>query len=158
MNNIYRWHLLEAFEKAADKLNLKITSQTGSCLYLELPHDLNNKFYFMLWTPLNKLDDRTDIEYYQKKYDEYSLWSVRLNNLKQNQGDFHLEVGAKWSEDGDYWWFPEINNLQWSGEYDKITSELLVEGIERMLDIDNFEVYKTWALSQMPPDDADVLT
>jgi len=136
---MYNWKLYKDFCDAALELGIKLDSKDGGCIYLELPNDLNCRFWAMLWTPLNKL-------YHIK---EEKTWQQKLDTLKDNHSDFHLEFDTKSYDHGSYWMFPEVN--QKPG--DQITKQDIKDCIERMLDMDNFEKHVVWAKLRTPQDD-----
>ena len=133
---MYNFKLYKDFCDAANELNIKLESEDGSCIYLVLPNDLNRRFWAMIWTPLNKLD----------QIKEEKTWQQKLDYLHHNHSDFHLEFDTKNYDHGSYWMFPEIN----SKPRDQITKQDIKDCIERMLDMDNFEKYITWSKLQEP--------
>lgn len=135
---MYNFKLYKDFSDAALELDIELRSLDGGCIYLELPNDLNQRFYAMLWTPLNKLD-------YIK---EEKTWQQKLDHLKDNHTDFHLEFDTKNFQNGSYWMFPEVNEKPAA----LITKQDIKTCIERMLDMDNFEKYVVWAHLRTPQD------
>ena len=133
---MYNFKLYEDFCDAARELNIELRSKTGGCIYLVLPNNLNERFWAMLWTPLNKLESLQNKQ----------SWQQRLDHLRNNHGDFHLEFETKDYENGSYWMFPEVN----SKPRKDITKQDIKTCIERMLDVDNFEQNIVWARLQEP--------
>jgi len=136
---MYNFKLYEDFCDAARELGIELNSRDGGCIYLVLPMDLNKRFWAMLWTPLNKLQSLQNKQ----------TWQQRLDHLRSNHGDFHLEFDTKNYENGSYWMFPEVN----SKPRKDITKQDIKTCIERMLDVDRFEQHVMWAKLQEPGDD-----
>lgn len=138
----YNWQLWNNFISAAEELGLELRSQDGGCVYVDVPKDISQKFYIMCWTPLNKLS------FIQRKQEKGPLNTFEVRNLvddfRQNHSDFHLEFGAKYSEDGGMYWFPElaIGNTPSKDE--------IVLAIKTMMDKDNFEKNKLMAILREP--------
>jgi hypothetical protein len=93
----------------------------------------------MLWTPLNKLNLVKD----HKNFDD------KLDQLRHNHADFHLEFCTKETEHGTYWFFPEVNNKPHS----QITKQDIKTCIERMLDVEHFDQNVVIARLKEPQDD-----
>jgi hypothetical protein len=136
---MYNFKLYEDFCDAAKELDIELQSKDGGCIYLVLPDQLNSRYWAMLWTPLNKLN----------QMDNKDTWQRKLDHLQYNHEDFHLEFDTKQYEHGSYWMFPEVN----SKPRKDITKQDIKDCIERMLDVDNFECNVTWAKLQEPEDD-----
>ena len=139
----YNWKLWDNFVAAAEELNLELCSRDGGCVYMEVPEQVRQKFYVMCWTPLNKLngivvraDKKTPLDTFKIRY--------LLDDLKQNHDDFHLEFGARWSDHGGMYWFP---NLSIGSTPSK--SEI-VNAVKIMMDTENFEKYKLMARLREP--------
>jgi len=133
----YNWILWDNFEAAAEELGLELRSQTGGCVYMEVPENIRQKFYVMCWTPLNKLYNVV------KDYPEDSIlgtWQMRLKDLRQNHSDFHLEFGAKNYQDGSMNWFPKL------GIGSTPSKDEIVNAVKIMMDVENFEKYKLMAV------------
>jgi hypothetical protein len=129
--------MYDNFLAAAQDCNIEVhCPNNGSCLYLKLPGNLNQKFWAMLWTPLNKLDRIKDKQ----------TWQQRLDTLRQNHEDFHLEFCTKETDCGNYSFFPEINNKRQRD----ITRHDIRVCIERILDEANFDKYVMWARLMEP--------
>ena len=95
----YNWKLYQDFVAAAEECGVEIVSKDGSCLVLNLPRNITDRNFAMLWTPLNKVQhigQRTD-----------SDWADRIREFEQNHSDFHLEFSAY--GEGHYYMFPEVN-------------------------------------------------
>lgn len=136
---MYNFKLYKDFCDAALELDIKLQGRDGGCIYLELPNNLNQRFWAMLWTPLNKL----------KYIKEEKTWQQKLDTLKDNQSDFHLEFDTKNYTHGSYWMFPEVNEKPRTD----INKQDIKDCIKRMLDMDNFEQHVTWANLRIPQDD-----
>jgi hypothetical protein len=148
MSNVYNWQLYDDWCQVAQDLKLGIASTDGHCLYLDLPQDLNTRFWFMLWTPLNKLDGVCD-KIQRRSLSNVYTWDQRLSDLRNNHSDFHIEACVKDSDSGDYWFFPEVN--KWcTHSTDAISRTDIRVCIERMLDTEHYDQYVTAALLKMP--------
>ena len=78
-----------------------------------------------------------------KDYKEDSIlgtWQHRIKDLRSNHSDFHLEFGAKTTEDGGMYWFPELNLFSKTPTKDEI-----IRAVEMMMDTENFEKYRLMA-------------
>jgi hypothetical protein len=135
---IYNWELWDNFEAAAKELDLELRSQDGGCVTVNLSKDIHNKFWIYCWTPLNKLKG---IIRDRKEGSKLDTWQHRLNDLRQNHADFHLEFGAKEYDDGSMFWFPKLNSYNTTPSKDDI-----VEAIKIMMDTKNFEKHKLLAV------------
>jgi len=135
--SVYNFQMYDDFCGAAEDCGIKVhCPNDGSCLYLDLPNNLNRRYWAMLWTPLNKLDllkDNRD-------------WEDRLEDLRRNHADFHLEFCTKNTDHGNYAFFPEINHKRQRD----ITRADIRACIERILDEANFQKYVLWARLQEP--------
>ena len=136
---MYNFKLYKDFCDAARELDIQLRSRDGGCIYLELPNDLNRRYWAMLWTPLNKLN----------QIDHKETWQRKLDHLKDNHEDFHLEFDTKEYENGSYWMFPEVNEKPRAD----ITKHDIKTCIERMLDTEHFEQNVVWARLRTPQDD-----
>lgn len=136
---MYNFKLYEDFCEVAEELGIELKSRDGGCIYLVLPNDLNKRFWAMLWTPLNKLS----------QIDNKDTWQRKLDFLKDNHSDFHLEFDTKNYDNGSYWFFPEVNNKPMKN----VTKQDIKDCVERMLDMDNFEQHITWAKLREPADE-----
>jgi hypothetical protein len=140
----YNWQLWDNFTAAAEELGFELSSKDGGCVYIDVPEDIRQKFYVMCWTPLNKLQG------VMKEYKEDSIlgrWDIRLKDLRQNHGDFHLEFGAKSCEDGSMYWFPNF------GIGNTPSKDDIVKAVRQMLDTENFDKYVTLALLREPAEE-----
>lgn len=131
----YNWTLWDNFQAAAKELNLELRSQDGGCVYMEVPEPVRQKFYVMCWTPLNKLDLVTS-----GKGSVERAWLRKLDSLRQNHTDFHLEFGAKQYVDGSMHWFPNF------GIGNTPSKDQIINAVKVMMDLDNFEKYKLMAI------------
>lgn len=132
----YNWELWDNFVEAAKELDLELKSKDGGCVYMAVPEDIRQKFYIMCWTPLNKLRG------VMQDYKEDSIlgtWQHRLQDLRSNHSDFHLEFGAKQIHHGSMFWFPNL------GIGSRPTKDEIVKAVKMMLDRDNFDKYVTIA-------------
>jgi hypothetical protein len=137
---MYNFKLYDAFCDAARELDIAVTCPNdGSCIYLDLPNNLNQTFWAMLWTPLNKL----------KMVRDDKDWQHKLDTLRNNHADFHLEFCTKETEHGNYSFFPEINNKAQS----QVTKQDIKTCIERILDQEHFDQHVLVARLKEPSDD-----
>ena len=137
--SVYNFELYDNFLQAAKDCGIEVSCPNhGSCLYLDLPNNLNQKFWAMLWTPLNKL----------MLIREENTWEQRLRTLRQNHADFHLEFCPKESDVGNYSFFPEINHKSQT----QVTRQDIRVCIERILDEANFDKYALMARLREPAD------
>jgi hypothetical protein len=137
--SVYNFQLYDDFVAAAKDCGITVSCPNdGSCLYLDLPNNLNQRFWAMLWTPLNKLS----------LIREEKTWEQRLRTLRQNHADFHLEFCPKAADTGNYSFFPEINHKPQS----QVSRNDIRVCIERILDEANFDKYVFWARLQEPAD------
>ena len=139
---MYNFQLYNNWCDAALKLGLELRSQTGGCIYMVDPAtgiaigkegSADQHFFFMLWTPLNKL---------HSVFDDLPDWQRALHTLKDNHSDFHLEA-AKYNCDDQshYAWFPEINHKP----QNTITVDDIVKCVERIRDTANHGRWQTFA-------------
>jgi hypothetical protein len=135
----YNWQLWDNFTAAAEELGLELRSTDGGCVYMDVPEEIRQKFYVMCWTPLNKL------HMIAHRMSDAKNWENRLDDLRQNHGDFHLEFGAKLCSDGGMFWFPNLNN--------KATKDDIVRAVKIMMDTENFERNRMLALLREPADE-----
>jgi hypothetical protein len=131
----YNWQLWDNFTAAAEELGLELRSKDGGCVYIDVPEEIREKFYVMCWTPLNKLHMITDGKSSVKR-----SWLRKLDNLRQNHGDFHLEFGAKTCSDGSMYWFPNLAYGCPTPSKDDI-----VAAVKTMMDVEHFEQNKLMA-------------
>lgn len=137
--SVYNFQMYDDFCAAARDCGIEVhCPNDGSCLYLALPNNLNQKFWAMLWTPINKL----------KLIREEKSWEERLRDLRQNHADFHLEFCPKATDTGNYSFFPEINHKRQKD----ITREDIRVCIERILDEANFDRHVLMARLREPED------
>ena len=135
----YNFGLYHDFCSVAEELGIELHSKNGSCIYLVLPHNLNQRYWAMLWTPLNRLND----------LDRNDSWQDKLEYLEeQSDADFHLEFDTKNYDYGSYWMFPEVNNKP----RQDVTREDIKVCVERMLDEANFEQHVIMARLREPQD------
>ena len=134
--SMYNFKLYQDFCDVATELDIELQSKDGGCIYLVLPNNLNQVFWAMLWTPLNTLN----------QMDNKENWKHKLDHLKDNHSDFHLEFDTRNYDNGSYWMFPEVNNKP----VQDITKQDIKDCIERMLDVDNFESNVVWARLREP--------
>ena len=139
---MYNFQLYKNWCDAALKLGLELRSKDGGCIYMEDPttgatigkegtHDQH--FFFMLWTPLNKL---------QSVFDDLPNWQMALDTLRDNHSDFHIEAAKYECRDKSHYdWFPEIN---YKASKD-ITVDDIVKCVERIRDFDNHDKWQTFA-------------
>ena len=130
-SRLYNFKLYENWCKAAEILGLELTDQknNGACIYMELPKHIQSQFFWMLWTPLNKMPGVVE--------DATQDWREAIEKgLRHNIDDFHIEA-SKYTATGEshYMWFPEINCKPQSD----ITVDDIVKCIKRMLDEPNYE-------------------
>lgn len=143
----YNWQLWDNFTEAAKELGFELRSKDGGCVYIDVPEQIHQKFYVMCWTPLNKL------EHVMKEYKQDSIlnqWDSRLQDLRQNHSDFHLEFGAKLCSHGSMYWFPHL------GTGYTPSKDQIVKAVRVMLDTENFDKYVTLALLREPADQYEV--
>ena len=137
-------HLYEAYTKAAESRGLKVYApNNGSCLYVKLPEHIASKFWCMLWTPINRLNDlfiSRDRRQWRKNIQEV---------LNANYADWHLEFSHKHHEQGSYAWFPEINYKP----KDQITQADIEACFDRMLDESNWHKHELFAVMQEADED-----
>ena len=132
---VYNWQLWDNFTAAAEELGLELRSTDGGCVYIDVPEEIRQKFYVMCWTPLNKLHMIDDGKGSVKRN-----WIRKLDNLRQNHSDFHLEFGAKSCEDGSMYWFPNLGIGRPTPSKDDI-----VAAVKTMMDTEHFEQNKLMA-------------
>lgn len=139
---MYNFALYNAWCDAALKLGLELKSKDGGVIYMEDPETQQtigkegfgeHQFFWMLWTPLNKLalsfDDRKD-------------WRSALDTLKDNHSDFHIEASKMYCDDeSHYAWFPEINHKPQSD----ITVDDIIKCVKRIRDFNNHDKHQTVA-------------
>ena len=135
----YNWQLWANFESAAEELGFELVSQDGGCVYMQVPEEIRKKFYVMCWTPLNKLSSFVVRSENRQPLDTFKIKNL-LNDLAQNHSDFHLEFGAKTTEDGGMYWFPELHYFSKTPSKDDI-----VRAVRMMLDTENFEKHRLMA-------------
>ena len=139
---MYSFQLYNNWCDAALKLGLELRSLNGGCIYMEDPAtnatigregSAEQHFFFMLWTPLNKL---------QSVFNDLPDWQMALHTLKDNHADFHIEA-AKYDCDDEshYAWFPEINLKRQSD----ISVDDIIKCVERIRDFDNHDKWQTFA-------------
>ena len=139
---MYNFQLYKNWCDAALKLGLELYSQDGGCIYMKDPAtgaiigkegDTDQRFFFMLWTPLNKL---------ALSFREERDWRYNLDTLRDNHSDFHIEA-AKYEcrDESHYDWFPEINRKNSTD----ITVDDIVACVERIRDFDNHDKWQTFA-------------
>lgn len=141
---MYNFQLYNNWCDAALKLGLELKSKTGGCIYMVDPAtgiaigkegSAEQHFFFMLWTPLNKLDSvYRDLEHRD--------WQHALHTLKDNHSDFHIEAAKYHCDDQSHYdWFPEINGkLQKS-----ITVDDIIKCVNRIRDTANHGRWQTFA-------------
>lgn len=132
---VYNWKLWDNFVGAAEELGLELHSQDGGCVYIEVPKNIQEKFYIMCWTPLNKL---YSVARERASSNILDHWKMRLKDLRQNHDDFHLEFGAKDCENGSMFWFPTLDSTA--------TKQDIVNAVNIMMDTENFEKHKLMAV------------
>ena len=118
---IYNFELYRNWCDAAVRLGLDLKSQDGGCIYMVDPAsdtvigregDDKHHFFWILWTPLNKL---------RLSFDDRKDWRAALDTLKDNHSDFHIEAAKSYCDDeSHYAWFPEINGVNSTPTVDDI--------------------------------------
>jgi len=141
---MYNFALYNAWCDAALKLGLELKSKSGGCIYMHDPvkdvtigkeYDAEHNFFWMLWTPLNKLSSVfRDLESRD--------WQMALLTLKDNHSDFHIEA-AKYhcNDESHYDWFPEINHKAQAN----ITVDGIIKCVKRIRDFNNHDKHQTAA-------------
>jgi hypothetical protein len=147
---MYNWQLWDNFQGAAQDLNFELWAQDsslfpGSCVYMQVPEDIRQRFYVMCWTPLNKLWGV--MQDYPRDH-LLGTWQHRLQDLRQNDTDFYLEFGPKSYQHGTGWhWFPALRMGLTP------TRQQIREAVEIMLDRDRFDQYVLMAQLRETDDD-----
>lgn len=141
---MYNFELYNRWNEASMQLGLELISKDGGAIYMMDPisQEIVGKeggaeqhFFFMLWTPLNKLG----IVYRDL---ERRDWNHALHTLKDNHSDFHIEAAKYLCDDQSHYdWFPEINHkLQ-----KDISVDDIVKCVLRIRDRDNHDKWQTFA-------------
>jgi len=139
---MYNFQLYNNWADAAMRLGLELKSKDGRAIYMEDPTtgttigkegNGEQQFFFMLWTPLNKLGS---------VFNDLPNWQMALHTLKDNHSDFHIEA-AKYhcNDESHYAWFPEINLKRNSD----ITVDDIIKCVKRIRDFDNHAKWQTFA-------------
>ena len=139
---MYNFQLYNNWCDAAMRLGLELRSQGGGAVYMHDPVKNvtigkegtgEQQFFFMLWTPLNKLG---------LVFNDLPDWQMALDTLKDNHDDFHIEAAKYHCDDeSHYAWFPEINLKRNSD----ITVDDIVACVKRIRDFDNHDKWQTYA-------------
>ena len=132
-------HLYEAYTKAAESRGLRVYApNNGSCLYVRLPRHIADKFWCMLWTPINgfnKIQISRDRRQWRNNIHEV---------LNAKRPDWHLEFCHKHWEQGSWSWFPEINYKT----QEQVTQADIEACFDRILDESNWHKHELWAVLQ----------
>jgi len=139
---MYNFKLYKDWCDAALELDLELKSRSGGCIYMQDPAtntiigregNTEQRFFWMLWTPLNKL---------HTVYNDLPDWQFALETLKDNHGDFHIEAAKCHSAaESHYAWFPEINHKLSKD----ITKSDIIACVKRIRDFDNHGKHQTIA-------------
>lgn len=139
---LYNFNLYYAWRDAALELGLELKSKDGGCIYMVDPltdtpigkeGSADQHFFFMLWTPLNKL---------RLVFDERKDWQMALDTLKDNIDDFHIEASKyHCDDDSHYAWFPEINEKP----SQDITKDDIIKCVNRIRNTQRHGVEQTLA-------------
>jgi len=142
---MYNFQLYNRWCDAALKLNLELRSKDGGCIYMHDPvkdvtigkeYDAEHNFFWMLWTPLNKLG----LVY--RDLEKGKNWDYALHTLKDNHEDFHIEAAKYYCRDeSHYAWFPEINYKP----SNDITVDDIIKCVKRIRDRDKHDAYQSFA-------------
>jgi hypothetical protein len=137
---MYNFQLYNNWCDAAMRLELELRSADGSCIYMVDPvtdgiigkeGTAEQQFFFMLWTPLNKL---------RHSFDDRKDWRAALDTLKQNHSDFHIEAAKMYCDDkSHYQWFPEFYNQH------NISVDDIIKCVKRIRDVYNHSKWQTYA-------------
>jgi hypothetical protein len=137
---MYNFQLYNNWCDAAMRLGLEIKSKSGGCIYMQDPVTETiigkegtgeQQFFFMLWTPLNKLGS---------VFNDLPDWKDALDTLKDNHSDFHIEAAKMYCDDNShYLWFPEFYNQT------DISVDDIMKCVKRIRDFDNHSKWQTFA-------------
>jgi hypothetical protein len=138
---LYNFDLYNKWADAAMKLDLEMYSQHGGAIYLKDPKtdtivgkegSYDQQFWFMLWTPLNKLPTTVD------DLNEHN-WRFALDTLKDNHEDFHIEADKMYGGRSTASWFPEIKNCTVAD----ITVDNIITCVKRIRNFDGHAKQQT---------------
>ena len=142
---MFNFDLFHTWCEATFELGLEVYSKDGGCIYMKDPTtgatigkegDPEQHFFFMLWTPLNKL------HLVYRDLENGKNWDHALHTLKDNISDFHIEAAKYHCRDQSHYnWFPEIN---YKASKD-ITVDDIIKCVERIRDFDNHDKWQTYA-------------
>ena len=135
---MFRWHLYDAWLNTAERRGFGLRTEDGSCIHMDMGQPkLEEQFSWMLWTPMNSVS--------KMGLTDPKDWRYHLDTWRDNEHNFHIEASLSWTDldcDIHYDFFPEINHKKW----DDITEQDINDCIDRILDPQQWEQQKTWAV------------
>ena len=120
----YNFELYHNFCAAAEELGLELDDSDARCFRVKVPKQVGDRFYVMLWTPLNKIGEA---------FNEHLPGKYRIHKFERNcDTDFHLEFAPRRSTVLGQAWFPWLDTHSAS-------KDNIVQALKIMLDVNNFD-------------------